>query len=102
MKLEEVYEANKDNVELQAYIALYQVLIESQEDKWDVWDSFASRFKPKERLQLQKRFEVFAKSSIFTTLTRVVLKGNKIVKHEKSFAIDYCRRNEAFVFDVID
>ena len=101
MNLDEIYEANKENAELQAYIALYHVLIEGQEDKWEIWDNFAHNLKARERLELQKRFEVFAKSEIFTKLTRVVLQGNRIVKHEKSFAIDYCRRNEAFLFDAV-
>lgn len=103
MRLEEVYEANLGNQEMHAYIALYQVLIESQDDKWPIWDSFAQTIPARERMDIQRKFEIYAKSDLYTMLTRVALKKDgTIFKQAKSFAIDFCRRNEAFLFDLVD
>ncbi len=103
MTLKEIYQANLDNEEMHAYIALYQVLIESKEEQWIVWDKFAARIPAKERMDIQKKFEVYAKSGLYTKLTRVAInRKGRILKQEKSFAIDYCRQNEAFLYDLVD
>ena len=99
--LDKVYNANLENEEMLAYVALYRVLVESQEDCWDTWHEYAKSLSAKDRLQMQKRFLIFAKSDVFTTLNRVAIDKDtwRIVGGAKSFAIDYCKRNESFPYD---
>lgn len=102
MTLEAIYQANLDNEEVHAYIALYHVLVESKEERWIVWDNFAKSIPAKERIDIQKKFEIYARNDLYTKLNRVAISGDlRILKHAKSFAIDYCRRNEAFLCDLV-
>lgn len=103
MTLENIYNANLENEEMLAYVALYRVLVESQEDCWDVWDKYAKSLPTKDRLNIQKRFLIFAGSEIFTTLNRVAIDRNtwKIAGGARSFAIDYCKGNENFPYDFV-